>query len=62
MIAKNPNAVVSFLFRNVLRIQIVERAAVVSILTILDSVRQNQGQMTRATLWYENCKSVDRES
>ena len=43
MIAKNPNAVISFLFRNVLRIQIVERAAVVSILTILDSVRQNQG-------------------
>ena len=43
MIAKDPNAVVSFLFRNVLRIQIAERAAVVSTLTTLDSVRQNQG-------------------
>ena len=43
MIAKDPNAVVSLLFRNVLRIQIEERAAVVLILTTLDSVRQNQG-------------------
>ena len=43
MIAKDPNAVVSFLFRNVLRIQTAERAAVVSILTTLDSVPQNQG-------------------
>lgn len=33
MIAKDPNAVVSFLFRNALRIQIADRATVVSILT-----------------------------